>query len=725
MRVAVLVTLLLLTPVASAVWLQDGGDARGTRRATGAAPEWGDVLLRLRVPELATIRQSPPLIVGGALFVAADALTIIGAPERQFVLVRIDLQDGSVAILDAVTLQSAGTIAAQNPAMASDGEDLFLVALGHVVVFDTSTSSWGRPFPLSPAMAAPTGGEPNQCCTSYEAAFSDGRLFVAAAPRPILTGGGIVRLFVVDPYNATVQGPWIEVAEADQASPEDLSSLPWLAATSHSANLRGIAVEGTRAFVAVTVPVDANDAPSSPAQEGPFSHLWSIDVATGQQWSRVSPWTTGLDGEIAPPILLPDAVVVRSGDLTAYDKATGAVRANNVALLSDLDTGAAMALGGTMLYAPIGDSMIALDAELRPAWPEPAVFEGLSFQQGGTVAFDDAVVALAGVGVNAASELLAVDARTGALRWRLDLGARSYLAAADGLVAAVDDRGFVTLIGRAAWSLRPTFAATTAYPQPGEPVEIDLSATPPSPLGPPTAFRVDWGDGTLDEWSPEPRRAHVYATAGDANARVFARNEANQTASAPLVFHVGQHDPAVNILNSPLSDEYQNTTFFLLGLVVTALIGAFSIARAGRKRRRFARELRELEEEHARLANDARACDAMLQRRRATARALFLRGAVEEAHATFLVARVDELRRSSRLDAVDHKLKFLPHGMVLHLHRLLDDARIDSFERAHFLAALEAESSITRDQKAHVRAVIDEWFARDAAPDPYAEPARP
>jgi hypothetical protein len=56
----------------------------------------------------------------------------------------------------------------------------------------------------------------------------------------------------------------------------------------------------------------------------------------------------------------------------------------------------------------------------------------------------------------------------------------------------------------------------------------------------------------------------------------------------------------------------------------------------------------------------------------------------------------------------------LPHGMVLHLQRLLADSRIDAYERDHFVKALEGEPDLSAKQRSEVIRLIDSWFARDA-----------
>jgi hypothetical protein len=74
------------------------------------------------------------------------------------------------------------------------------------------------------------------------------------------------------------------------------------------------------------------------------------------------------------------------------------------------------------------------------------------------------------------------------------------------------------------------------------------------------------------------------------------------------------------------------------------------------------------------------------------------------------------------MGAVVERLKFLPHGLVLQLQRLLVDSRVDAWERSHFLDALEREKDLTKFQKQDVKRLIDSWFTRDAATLPPPTP---
>ncbi len=191
-------------------------------------------------------------------------------------------------------------------------------------------------------------------------------------------------------------------------------------------------------------------------------------------------------------------------------------------------------------------------------------------------------------------------------------------------------------------------------------------------------------------------------------------NEAGQTASVPMTIYVDKVNPADNFFNSWYKPSYENTRFFVLGLVVTGIAGLLGILHTGHKRRRMHRELKALEEDYERLKEDAASCDKMLNERKARARSLFLRRKLEEAHASFITTRILELKQGLRFTEVEQRFDFLPQGMVKTLREMLRDAHITEWERTHFLEALDRDHLLTGAQKRQVRSLIDSWFSSDA-----------
>lgn len=707
-------TLILLTPTTAADWLMVGGDSAGTGFASGDAPAWPDTALRLDAAALRPGWYSPPVIVGHHVFVAWDN---ISGPTSQagteFGLWHLDTRTGEVKTTYVSMRTTPGrAVGGTNPELAVIGDSVYLAAVGHVAGYNISTSQWGQPIPVFvPQAESASAVDMTWCCRALRMVASAGKLYIARVAPFVSSQGGPLALHVVDPVTRTVAGPYFEAFGGPTPDVNSPSTGAALWASSAYVDIRGLAVEAGRAVV---VAQSAGNPGSESSTGTNLNHVWSIDVNSGAQWSQTNPYQAGTGGEMAPPTIGDGLVFARAFDLAVFNLTTGNRVTFNYAIASRLDTGSPMAFRNGTLYAPIGDRLYALDPQLRLRWNGPARLEGLVFQPRGIAVYEDTVIAVAGTNKDAPSVLVAFDSVTGDLRWRVSLSDRASLAAGNGFLVVVERGGLVTALGDLPVSIRPRAHARSVYPVPGETVVVDLSGTPASPLGGPVAYRADWGDGNQGEWTSSPILRHVYATAAETQARFYVRNDAGQIATSTVTFHVGQNDPRVNILNSPFADDYKETSFFLLGLVVTALAALFGILRAGRKRRRLHRELRELEAEFRRLHIDAAACDAMLAERRARARGLFLERRLEEAHSSFLIGRVDELRHRVRLAEVDDRLDFLPQGMVRTLREMLLDARITSWERRHFLDALDRDAILTTDQKRKVAKMVDGWFARDA-----------
>ena len=73
-----------------------------------------------------------------------------------------------------------------------------------------------------------------------------------------------------------------------------------------------------------------------------------------------------------------------------------------------------------------------------------------------------------------------------------------------------------------------------------------------------------------------------------------------------------------------------------------------------------------------------------------------------------------ELAGSLRIETIDDEFGFLSVSMARSLREILADGRVTRLEREHFLSALERDVILSHEQKAKVRGMIDDWFARDA-----------
>lgn len=321
-----------------------------------------------------------------------------------------------------------------------------------------------------------------------------------------------------------------------------------------------------------------------------------------------------------------------------------------------------------------------------------------------------------------ANRINAIDAETGALKWRwtitsVDHEPHTWVkhGIGEGVLVAATIDGVVTVIGRTAASVAPQAAASDSYPGVGETIVLDMAESAPGVMGPPTEYAVDWGDGTKDPWQTDPVFRHQYDFAGQQTATLRARNDAGQTGSKSVTFDVGGSPPSQpNAIETAFDRENQDLTFGVLGILVAVGGGMFAVARARTRRGRLQRELAAIEQAYEANRERLMDCEAALAERRAHVQGLALDGALDEGHVALLERRIEELRRQLRLGALDERLQFLPHGMVVRLRDMLDDGHISAWEREHVLRALDEDGVLTKHQKGKVRDLVDSWFQRDA-----------
>ncbi|MGQ0535568.1 MAG: PKD domain-containing protein, partial [Methanobacteriota archaeon] len=269
-----------------------------------------------------------------------------------------------------------------------------------------------------------------------------------------------------------------------------------------------------------------------------------------------------------------------------------------------------------------------------------------------------------------------------------------------------------TVLGRTAASLTTEATVSDAFPGPGAPVTVDLSRSRPGLFGPGTRYRVEWGDGTVSDWQADPRFQHAYNVTGDHIARLQVGNDAGQTASTLVTFHVG--GTASTLLSTAFDADHQNTTFFVLGLVMTGVVGVVGVARVQRRRRILQRELAAIDVVYEKNESNAPACEAALAERRTHVGALLAGGRLDESQYAALTRRIDDLARALRIKVLDDRFDFLPLGMVKTLQGILEDGHITRWEHEHFLWALERDRLLSTEQKQTVRGLIDSWFERDS-----------
>ncbi len=725
-----LVVLLSLPFQASADWLQEGADGAKSSVTAEPGPTWGDVALELQLEatDLTPARATAPLFVNGTMYVFAPSPGALGTCE-------LDADHRILAIplatLDEVAFQTFTAPACNEAVMASDGDRLFAAKDGWLRAYALSGagSSWELALPLSPA-GEPSDTVPalgNYAVRCESMAVDSGRVHLACIRRTEASDAVGQVWYSVDAATGTdVRGPteltYGYTGGVDRAVSGRYEPSP-VAASYPLRSLGGIAV--SNGMSAVSMLETTQDMSGLVDGAGTFhaQFFWLIDasgkvVKASQLGNQAH---VSLKGGVSSPIWWGDEVAVRRElYVMSYDPAQREWTHSNaypegLDPLDEYPLLSSCARSGTGLACPFVHRLVRLDADLATAWAFDLP-DGQAWSDGHVVSANGTIYGLAQAG-NGHSHVWAVDERTGEARWSHALDSRAgrgRLGVSDGVIGVVQLDGLITILGELPASPRVSAHPATVYPRDGDRFHVNL-VLEKAGLGAPTAFGADWGTGEGIEWQESPRFEHRYSIEQDFAARFYVRNAFNQTASVPLEFFVGQHDPAITAWNHPFDPEYENRTYFFLGLIATALVAAFGFYRTGRKRRLFHAELKRLDDGYKSLEGDARACDAMLGEAKSRARALFLEKKLEEAHASFLERRVDELRKGLRLGTVEDKLSFLPHGMVVSLQRLLADARVDEWERKHFIEALEKEKDLSSAQRATARKVIDDWFARDAA----------
>lgn len=702
----------LAAPAATADWTHYGGDA-GNSNAAGRGVRVDDVAFSVQLDELSERSWGQAFLVGDEAWVVGfpSGLTEVRAPVPT--LVRVDLATAERTPVPLDVSAAGG--------FATDGRVLYGEWYGtlHALDAGTGASLWSR---TPPALFGPA--PTTTLCVPP--AVDAGRVFLACQQSVHDPGeGGFCCLIGA----ASPRKTFVQAVDARTGEPVwDWVGSPTPAGGA-TYSVQALAHAGGKVLVSAGDYVDRAVLGLSATDGG---ELWRFAANATAEAFQPDPGTTGTDfggghgiASNAERIFVLDSQQGQSelSQVVRIDPEDGSAlgRAEWEETRSLFFAPSSMAYGQTRLYVSSGARVHTLDAvTLQEQWAVEPVRGLVAWD--GIAAGEDVVYVKSlepdlqrwrdGSGYPHAVE--ARDAGTGALLWRRE--ARGDVAWALGdEIAALYDRSTATLLvlGTTAGSIQVAPSVGSVYPRPGERVRVELAATRPGAFGPATEFRAEWGDGTATEWGNASLLEHAYQKQGDASARFQARNDAGQTSSAFVTFHVGAEPP--NVVSVAFSPENQERTFFLLGLALTGAGALFGVTRVGAKRRRLARELAAIDKVHAATRHDPPACETALAERKAHARGLLVDGKIDEAQFALLERRIDELARDLRLAALDERFQYLPLGMVRQLRDMLADGRVTQWEREHFETALERERTMSDEQKAKVRMLVAEWFARDAA----------
>jgi outer membrane protein assembly factor BamB len=740
---------------AQAAWLQTGYDAARTSAPADEGPLADEVAWTVQLPGGRVGGYGTAILVmGGSVYVLTGAYPGLGEGLTTNGLFRVDVHTAQVTLL--VEFDAPPNV------IASDGQALYVARDNGLGAYALDGSVlWERDLPqgFASRVFASCSDMALRNSTLYLACTEvDGVPTGAAQPVLFDYDGSLVSTAVVatvdartgatgwvwseDPANSTQGGPNADAPTSTQ--PHTDSEANWLSVVGPYV----FATNFERAGYFLG-PGFEPGTPLEPAFADLFvagASLWALNEEDGSvRWvhnvtsgKRVAAGYAGTPAEEVVTDEPPGPSGALTGTTTAVYVTLDRFEALNPALgdvLWTADVGAedatrfenanAIALRDTALYVASTQTVHRFDTETKQSlWRYT-----LPANEGWGTAFVVTGRALYGRAYADADGYNAIYAFDPAVRpegqrvlWRhafqsaTPTGGQLFrYAVGDGVLAVAGQDGALALLGRTAASLRPAAQASTAFPPAGQEVRVDLSGTAPGLLGPATRFRADWGDGSASDWQASPVLTHAYAAAGEREARVWAGNDANQTSSEVVVFHVGSAPPvALSPLQQAFAPENQNLTLFFVGLALTAMAAVPGVARLRRKRSRLREELKALERAYAMTRERPGDCEAALAERKARARGMLLDGKLDEAQFAILEKRIDELRGTLRLGALEGPLRFLPYSMVLALREVLADGRVTAWEREQFLAALERDEHLHPEQKQKVRAQLDAWFAHDA-----------
>lgn len=746
---AILGLIALVVPAATAgSWTQIGGGPGRTGAIPFDGPRTNDTAFQVELPGTPFIQ---PVVADGAAYVPTyDAG--FGDLDAKAIF-RVDLSEGSVEkVMD-------------HPG----GEAPIRVRPDHVVYWNLETGELV-------ARDAPSGEEewrtrpledrPIRSLTYAGTATVGDRLyvpFVAWGPSvglgPVSSGGGTYTggVMALDLESGEEAWTWTRnpVSEEGIEAPGPASQVSFR-------NVDGVRVSATGDRVYPYIQLESGyGAGSCTPNEGPCAdfdvdrvqyELWALQAQDGDvEWVRND--TDRRSASVYTPVGFRE---VTAGPLEhEYGRVTGgkaAVSANSVHVRLDAVQRINPATGETLWTSPAGDSdqvqiqgtygtgvqgdtLVALtpqtithlDAESGDlAWQRTEPRDDRIFGISGVAVDDDtAYVPTIYLGDAGGPGLQAVDLENGDVLWNErqtsemspdgGISITSFPAFGPGVAVLSSKDGRVTVIGETEASLgEPDVTASTAYPDEGENVTVDLSGTEPGAFGPATRYKADWGDGNTTGWQGDPVLTHAYDTAGDQTATFHVGNEEGQTARTTQTFHVGEEPPREPHAVEAAFRENPDAAWGVVGLSVALVGGVAGVARRVHKRSRLQQELDALEEGFEETRSDPGECEAFLDTRKGRARSLALDGKLNEEQAGIVASRAEELRRKLRQDAVEEEFGFLPHELVRKARTMLEDGEVSELEAEAFLAALEEVDFLREEQEALVRERIEDWYGRDA-----------
>ncbi|MBI4393760.1 MAG: PQQ-binding-like beta-propeller repeat protein [Euryarchaeota archaeon] len=714
-----LVLTLTSTGLIEAAYLQSGADAAKTGRVDDAAPRSDDVALRVRLPGSRAF-VSPPLILGDSvlvlLFNGTDPGFAWGTPIRGDLttngLARVSLATGVVDVFVRFDDVARG--------FAADGKRVYVAQQRsgiHAYDIASGAEQWFWAFPgtgqnMSTLCSPPAlRGE-----TLYFPCRQQDNVPLSPVGVPGSDGRGYVTRFV---------GSFLVSLNARDGS------MNWTWKNDPVKQAFGgpgrVSVVGPRVYFSLNATVNGESALS----------LFQLSASSG---ALEREWVDTASNGLPPPTGTLETVYIKvNQNVTAIAPASGNEFWRRPVGFEDKfrDGGGGFALDGQDLFSLTSQTAYRLNASTgEVVWRRPVLVGGDSTWQANSapVITKDLLFARSaqssGAGTNEA--IYALSRTDGSIVWRHDFaddvragGQHFDFGVGGGVVAVAGFDGTLDVLGETKASIKVGPVVSTTYPAPGERVNVSLEGSVAGAQGAPSEYRAEWGDGAVTDWQKDDLLSHAYAKAGPYQARFQARNDAGQTSSNLTTFNVGGKAPSVD-LEGPADTTQQavqtvgdpanqNILFFAVGLAITgggAIVGAWALRR---KRNRLRQELRAIDHAYEHAKRDPARTEAAMKERRRHARAMFEVGKLDEIQLETLARRIDEHSRQSRLDVLDDRFRFLPHGIVVMLRGMIEDNRLSPMERANAIAAIEREEGLTAAQKEQAKRLVDEWFRTDSS----------
>ncbi len=311
------------------------------------------------------------------------------------------------------------------------------------------------------------------------------------------------------------------------------------------------------------------------------------------------------------------------------------------------------------------------------------------------------------------TDLLAVDLAAGASTLRLplplsptDAGALSVhlTPLGDGRLLAWDDEGQSALLGPDPAAAPPSLSAASDYPgaQAAALLTVDLPDDAPAN----TTLLLAWGDGKLEVVQPGTA-SRTYGTGGDRTARLSAIYPDGRTSTLGHTLHVGQSAPETpGLLTVLFSADYQNYTFFAIGVLITVIGSVVTALGVNKGRKRIDRRLRELDHIQDTGRSDPFAAVRALHAYRQDRRRDLAQGHLDDTQYTVLETHADHVLALLRQRILGNFVGRLSERFTHALDTALADGAFDDAETKELENMVASEGDLSVAERDRLRALV-------------------